>query len=92
MVGPEGTRPSPNIWHHTETYEVENRAFDPDRLVEQAIASVAPWDGLDVLDRAGVEVPTTWAGLRETAKRLTQGKQYGLALSAGGAEDGCRCP
>lgn len=50
---PEGTRPSPNIWHHTETYEVENRAFDPDGLVETAIASVLPtgsWTGLDVLD------------------------------------------
>lgn len=50
MVGPEGTRPSPNIWHHTETYEVENRAFDPDGLVERAIASLGGWDGLDVLD------------------------------------------
>lgn len=52
-VGPEGTRPSPNIWHHTETYEVENRAFDPDGLVEAAIASVLPggsWAGLHVLD------------------------------------------
>ena len=51
--GPEGTRPSPNIWHHTETYEVENRAFDPDGLVEAAIGSVLPvgsWAGLDVLD------------------------------------------
>jgi SAM-dependent methyltransferase len=51
-AAPEGTRPSPNIWHHTETYEVENRAFDPDGLVEAAIASVlgGSWAGLDVLD------------------------------------------
>ncbi len=52
-VGPEGTRPSPNIWHHTETYEVENRAFDPDGLVEAAITSVLPggsWAGMHVLD------------------------------------------
>ncbi|MFD6971401.1 ABC transporter substrate-binding protein [Streptomyces sp. NPDC059979] len=42
----------------------------------------------DVLDKAGVAVPTTWAELRETAKKLTEGKRYGLALSAGGAEDG----
>jgi SAM-dependent methyltransferase len=47
---PDGTRPSPNIWHHTETYEVENRAFDPDGLVEAAIASVQDWADLDVLD------------------------------------------
>ncbi|MFE7095527.1 ABC transporter substrate-binding protein [Streptomyces erythrochromogenes] len=42
----------------------------------------------DVLDKAGVAVPTTWAELREAAKKLTEGKRYGLALSAGGAEDG----
>jgi multiple sugar transport system substrate-binding protein len=42
----------------------------------------------DVLDKAGVEVPTTWAQLRESAEKLTQGRRYGLALSAGGAEDG----
>ena len=34
---PEGTRPSPNIWHHTDTYELENHAFDPDRRVEAVI-------------------------------------------------------
>ena len=53
MAGPDGVRPSPNIWHHTETYEAENRAFDPDGLVEDAIRSVLPagsWAGLDVLD------------------------------------------
>jgi multiple sugar transport system substrate-binding protein len=42
----------------------------------------------DILGRAGLAVPTTWAELRETAKKLTQGRRYGLALSAGGAEDG----
>lgn len=42
--------PSPNIWHHPETYELENRAFDRDRLVEQAIREVADWAGRDVLD------------------------------------------
>ncbi len=42
----------------------------------------------DTLDKAGLKVPTTWAEMRSTAKRLTRGKRYGLALSAGGAEDG----
>ena len=28
-----GTVPSPNIWDHTATYELENHAFDPDGLV-----------------------------------------------------------
>jgi SAM-dependent methyltransferase len=42
--------PSPNIWDHPETYELENLAFDPDGLVEQAMRSVADWAGRDVLD------------------------------------------
>ena len=42
--------PSPNIWDHPATYEVENRAFDPDGLVEQAVREVADWAGRDVLD------------------------------------------
>jgi SAM-dependent methyltransferase len=39
--------PSPNIWRHTATYEVECRAFDRDGLVD---AVVGPLDGLTVLD------------------------------------------
>ena len=35
---PRGAIPSPNIWEHTATYEVENRAFDPDDLVFAAMA------------------------------------------------------
>jgi ubiquinone/menaquinone biosynthesis C-methylase UbiE len=42
--------PSPNIWDHPETYEVENLAFDPDGLVEQAMREVGDWAGRDVLD------------------------------------------
>jgi SAM-dependent methyltransferase len=45
-----GTIPSPNIWDHTATYELENHAFDPDGLVEQAMRSVADWAGRTVLD------------------------------------------
>ena len=33
--------PSPNIWHHTATYEVENRAVDPDGRLEAAMRAVA---------------------------------------------------
>jgi SAM-dependent methyltransferase len=46
----EGARPSPNIWHHPATYEVENRAVDPDGAIEAAMRSVASWDGRVVLD------------------------------------------
>jgi SAM-dependent methyltransferase len=48
-----GSVPSPNIWHHTETYEVENRAVDPDGLIESAMRDVlggSGWAGRDVLD------------------------------------------
>jgi SAM-dependent methyltransferase len=47
---PDGARPSPNIWHHTATYEIENRAVDPDGLIEAAMAARASWSGRTVLD------------------------------------------
>jgi SAM-dependent methyltransferase len=42
--------PSPNIWQHNATYEVENRAVDPAGRIEAAMAGIAPWDGRTVLD------------------------------------------
>lgn len=36
----------------------------------------------DVLAKAGVKPPTTWAELRTDAKKLTSGKQYGFAFNA----------
>jgi ubiquinone/menaquinone biosynthesis C-methylase UbiE len=47
---PRGAVPSPNIWHHPATYEIENRAFDPDHLVEAAMRARAEWAGRTVLD------------------------------------------
>jgi multiple sugar transport system substrate-binding protein len=54
----------------------------------RTVNTLALFYNKDLLDRAGLKVPTTWAEMRETAKKLTQGKRYGIALSAGGAEDG----
>lgn len=54
----------------------------------RSVNTLALFYNKDVLDKAGVRVPATWAELREAARTLTRGKQYGLALSAGGAEDG----
>ena len=49
--GPKpGIRPSPNIWHHPETYELENLAADPHGRIPAAMRSVADWAGRDVLD------------------------------------------
>lgn len=47
---PPGTVPSPNIWHHPATYELENRAVDPEGRIEDAMRSVAGWAGRDLLD------------------------------------------
>ena len=45
-----GAIPSPNIWHHPATYELENRAVDPDGVIEQTMTSIRPYDGSAVLD------------------------------------------
>ncbi|CAM5363125.1 Extracellular solute-binding protein OS=Streptomyces alboniger OX=132473 GN=CP975_08810 PE=4 SV=1 [Streptomyces alboniger] len=54
----------------------------------RSVNTLALFYDKDALDEAGVAVPTTWQELRTAAKRLTSGKRYGVALSAGGAEDG----
>jgi SAM-dependent methyltransferase len=46
----EGARPSPNIWHHPATYEIENRAVDPDGRIAAAMLAVDDWAGRAVLD------------------------------------------
>ena len=51
MTGPTtGAVASPNIWHHTATYELENHAADPDGRLWSTLRSLAPWAGRDVLD------------------------------------------
>ncbi|MGH3371945.1 MAG: class I SAM-dependent methyltransferase [Nocardioidaceae bacterium] len=46
----DGAVPSPNIWHHPETYELENLAVDREGRIEAAIRAVRDWTGGDVLD------------------------------------------
>lgn len=41
---------SPNIWDHPEVYEVENLGVDRAGLIEQAMASLHPFEGARVLD------------------------------------------
>jgi SAM-dependent methyltransferase len=45
-----GSVPSPNIWNHPSTYEVENLAVDRTGLIETAMRSHGDWAGRDVLD------------------------------------------
>ncbi len=47
---PAGAIPSPNIWQHPETYELENRAVDQDGLIETTLRGLGDWTGRDVLD------------------------------------------
>ncbi len=42
--------PSPNIWDHPETYELENLCVDPDGVIEDAMRRLTDWSGRDVLD------------------------------------------
>jgi SAM-dependent methyltransferase len=45
-----GAIPSPNIWHHPQVYEVENRAVDRAGAITELMESLAPWEGRDLLD------------------------------------------
>ena len=45
-----GAIPSPNIWRTPTTYEIENRAADPDGRLWSAMESRADWSGRTVLD------------------------------------------
>lgn len=45
-----GAIPSPNIWHSPAVYEIENKAVDPDGLIESAMRDIRDWAGADVLD------------------------------------------
>ncbi|WP_416957142.1 sugar ABC transporter substrate-binding protein [Streptomyces sp. Agncl-13] len=42
----------------------------------------------DMLDKAGVKPPTTWAELKSAAKKLTSGKRYGIAFAAPATYEG----
>lgn len=45
-----GAIASPNIWQHTATYELENRAADPDGRLWAALEARADWTDRVVLD------------------------------------------
>lgn len=45
-----GVHAAPNIQKTPDIYESENAAADPDHLIEQAMAAIAPWPGKIVLD------------------------------------------
>ncbi len=78
-----GAVPSPNIWNHPETYELENRSVDPDGVIEAAMVRVLDgegWVGRDVLDLGcgtGFHLPR-WA----STARFVHGVEPHPALAA----------
>jgi SAM-dependent methyltransferase len=55
-----GAIPSPNIWSDPSTYEIENNAVDPDRVIEQTMSSIRSYADAVVLDigcGAGFHLP-----------------------------------
>ncbi|MET3808039.1 multiple sugar transport system substrate-binding protein [Nakamurella sp. UYEF19] len=52
------------------------------------VNSIALFYNKDVLSKAGVTPPTTWAELQAAAKKLTVGSQYGIALDANATYEG----
>jgi ubiquinone/menaquinone biosynthesis C-methylase UbiE len=65
----DGAIPSPNIWNSPKTYELENRAVDPDGVLDAAMARVRGWVGGTVLDvgcGTGFHLP----GYARTAERV----------------------
>ena len=58
------------------TYEGELYGLQP------VTNTIAIFYNSDILAKAGVQPPTTWAELKDSAKKLTQGKQYGFAFNA----------
>lgn len=45
-----GAIKSPNIWDHTDVYEIENHAVDPDGIIETTMRDLRPWQGATLLD------------------------------------------
>ncbi len=77
----EGGLPSPNIWQHPKVYEVENRAVDPDGVIEPAMRAIRDWAGLTVLDigcGTGFHLPR----FAETAARVIGVEPHGALADA----------
>ncbi|MBA8954088.1 SAM-dependent methyltransferase [Actinomadura namibiensis] len=77
-----GAVPSPNIWNSPQVYEIENRAVDPDGVLEPAMWALRPWDGATVLDLGcgtGFHLP---AFARKAARVVGVEPHAGLAAAA----------
>lgn len=77
-----GARPSPNIWHSPEVYELENRAVDPDGLIEKAMLARRTLDEATILDigcGTGFHLPRFAASARSVIGVEPHGRLVELA-------------
>ncbi|WP_103937696.1 class I SAM-dependent methyltransferase [Thermomonospora echinospora] len=77
-----GAVPSPNIWNSPQVYEIENRAVDPDGVLESALRRIRPWAGATVLDLGcgtGFHLPMF---AREASRVVGVEPHAGLAAAA----------
>jgi SAM-dependent methyltransferase len=79
-VSPGGI-PSPNIWHNPVVYELENKAVDPDGVIETAIRAIRDWVGADVLD-IGCGTGFHLQRFAETARRVVGVEPHGTLAAA----------
>jgi multiple sugar transport system substrate-binding protein len=56
--------------------------------IAPGVNGLALYYNKDLFRLAGAQPPTTWPELTAAAKKLTQGKRYGIAFSAVGTEEG----
>ena len=71
-----GAVPSPNIWHHPQVYEIENRAVDRTGAITRLMQDLGPWTGRDLLDigcGTGFHLPL----FAETARSVTGVEPHG---------------
>ncbi|MEO3752033.1 sugar ABC transporter substrate-binding protein [Streptomyces sp. B6B3] len=88
----DGLRPLAEIGVDTSVYSdsaVAMGSFDGTQYgVARSVNSLALIYNTEMLADAGLEPPTTWAELEDTAAALTQGDTYGMAFSASPNADG----
>ena len=71
-----GAIPSPNIWHHPQVYEIENRAVDRAGAITGLMQRLGPWADRDLLDigcGTGFHLPL----FAETARSVTGVEPHG---------------
>lgn len=56
--------------------------------IAAGINGMALWYNKDLLEKAGVQPPTTWAEVKDAAAKLTTDGVYGIAFSAPATEEG----